>query len=170
MKARFASLIALVSLVAGQANAIVRPGWERPILRAELQQLAAGGAVTNYHLKKSLTMNKQDGFRQPTSFTLVEENQVFCVRAPCPPIKRVRQFRVQSVAKVGCGSVRYTSVEVAPHGLTDFPAAVLNLTDHTTRLCDDYRPYLWEVTVRSPREALRRFGGKPEPVYTIQTN
>jgi len=159
---------AALALVASSAHAIYRPGWERPVLRAELQQLS-GGTVINYHLKKSLTLNKADGSRKAaTSYTLVEEQQVYCIQAPCPPIKRVRQFVIQSSRAVGCGSKKITAVEQAPVGLTDFPAATLTVLDHSARRCDDRQLYTWMITVGSKREAKRFFGGNPEPVYTIQ--
>ncbi len=159
---------AAVALVASSAHAIYRPGWERPVLRAPLNELS-GGTVVNHGLKKSLTLNKADGSRKAaTSYTLIEEQRVFCFRAPCPPVKRVRQFAIQSSREVGCGSRKITAVEQAPAGLTDFPAATLSVVDHSTRRCDDFQPYTWAVTVGSKREATRHFGGNPEPVYTIQ--
>jgi hypothetical protein len=170
VKARLHSLFALVAFIGGSAHGVVIPGWERPSLRAPLDQIGNGGVVINHHLKKSLTQNRRDGARRPTSYTLSEEVQVFCVKAPCPPMRQTRVFRIQSERDAGCGSRQITAVEQAPAGLTDFPAATLKVVDHSKRLCDDFRPYAWEVTVQSRREKLRRFGGNPEPVYTIMSN
>jgi hypothetical protein len=170
VKAHIGSLVALMTWFGSTAHAVYAPNWERPVLRADLQELAANGGVINYSLKKSLTLNKRDGARQATTYTLTEERRVQCFRAPCPPMKHTRTFRIQGPAvEAGCGSRRLTAVEIAPVGLTDFPAGVLTVIDHSTRRCDDFQPYRWRVTLSGRRDGRRTFGGNPEPVYTIMS-
>ena len=50
----------------------------------------------------------------------------------------------------------------------------LRLIDHSTRLCEDYKSYAWEVELHETyefsanRNTVVEFRGNPEPIYTIQ--
>jgi hypothetical protein len=75
-------------------------------------------------------------------------------------------------AKKGdCGSTVYTAKFTEPGA--DTYSYNLSLVDHSTRLCEDYRPYMWEATLT----INGGFGGftqkvnfalNPEPFFTIQ--
>jgi len=79
-------------------------------------------------------MTKQDGAKDATSFVFTEEVRVFCVKAPCPPIKRTVIFEDVKKAPVGCGSFRYTATEkMKPdfhHKLVQ-PRRTIQVVDHT---------------------------------------
>ena len=141
---------------------VVIPGWERPVAKARLKELVNGREIGEGYVKE-LTANRRQGARQTTTFTFVEERKVFCIVAPCPPVPHTSTFRVLTNVKDGCGSRHLIARETntrAPRALT--------VVDHTTRLCEDYRPYQWEVQLSDEQHHVRNFGGKAEPVYTIQ--
>jgi len=111
---------------------------------------------------------------------------IVCVRAPCPQPKPMCQhwtrcwngaqyfanthFRVVRAETIECGSTRYIAIESpgkkGSESQMSYRPAVLSLIDHTTRVCEDYKKYLWEVRVRSGKK-VRRLVGNPEPVFTI---
>lgn len=107
MKSKLSGVLALLSLVtAFSAQAIVRPGWERPILKAEVES-----EVATYPRPMTLTMNKQDGFEFATSFTLKEDTGIRCIMAPCPS-QVTNLFKIQHRDVYRNGLVRYTAIEV----------------------------------------------------------
>lgn len=146
--------------VSSSTFAIVRPGWERPILRAHLTEVKATKPTTQVFY---LTMNKLDGKKQPTSLTFTAEQNIMCITAPCPRPQTNSLYRIGSIKKDSCGSTVYYASEVVNHT----EPAFIELVDHATRLCEDVRPYRWEVKVQGFR-FQRNFVGNPEPVYTIQ--
>lgn len=157
------------------AHAIYRPDWERPILRAELTEFDNDGHELNQGRELTLTMNKRDGKRNPTSFTFVEEQRIYCVMAPCPQPRHTVQFNITNRFKDSCGSTHYNAVEKRHiNALPNLPLRRMEVVDHSTRLCEDYRKYGWDVELNLPLGAMlpafktRTFGGNPEPVYTIQ--
>ena len=161
----------LVTLVTAQfAQADWRPNWERPIFNAMLTELDFLGHEINVGLNKSLTMNKRDGMRDATSFTFAEDAQVFCITAPCPPIRMTTQFKQVQKRPAGCGSVKYTAYEAPVFSNPNqrlMPRRVLEVVDHSNRLCTDYHKYAWEVTLTTPgAHTQRTLFGTPEPVYT----
>lgn len=174
MKKFMFALVAVASFNSATSFAIVRPGWERPILKAEMVELDETGHEISQPGDITLTMNQRDGAPAPTSFTLVEKRKVFCVRAPCPPITSKVQFKIVDKKPAGCGSFEYTARDknALLAGIRPLPVTTLKVVDHTTRLCDDYKKYMWEAKVQttSPtaRYRQRSLFGNPEPVYTIQ--
>ncbi len=63
------SFLAVAGLMIGNiASAVVMPGWERPIMGAELTYISptkpVSGLRANY-----LTLNQRDGAKNPTSLT-----------------------------------------------------------------------------------------------------
>ncbi len=138
------------------------PGWERPVAKARLQELVNGQATGEGYVKE-LTENRRNGGRLVTTYTFFEERKVYCVVAPCPPIPHTSQFRVLTNVQDGCGSRHVIARE------TNSPAPrTLTVVDNSTRRCEDYRPYQWEVKLTDEAHRVRHFGGKPESVYTIQ--
>jgi hypothetical protein len=166
----FLVFAALITSVASQAY--FRPGWERPILKASLIELDQTGHEINIGLDKILTMTKQDGARVVTGFKLVEEVKVMCIKAPCPPIKRTILFDRVKAVKDSCGSIRYTAKQVLPmtQPLT-YGEIALEVHDHTNRICEDYRKYMWDVKLTIPAgnaTQTRRLYGNPKGVITPQ--
>ena len=156
------SIVTLSTLFLNAINAyaIVMPGYERPILTADMKKQAASGHFESAeHIK--LTMTRQDGAEAPTGLTLNIDD-------------RIVHLVIVGRQDAGCGSVSYTAYapeegdSVAGHYFSLF------LTDHTTRTCKDLQPYLWEASIR---EGTGCFGvdgtmdivGNPQGVYTIQS-
>lgn len=175
-KAIWSLALVAVGIQSSAAMAIYRPGWERPVLEAKMIEMDAMGHEIGIGLDKVLTMHQQDGAQHPTMLTLVEEQKVFCVRAPCPPIKQKVEFVLRKPTAAGCGSLRYFGVDkrallfargrVMPAG-----AKTIQLVDHTTRLCDDYKKYTWEAKMTDAGRGgmrVRQLFGNPTPVITIQ--
>lgn len=165
----------IIALAASAAQAVHIPGWERPVYRANLVELDdQNGNVIESHLKKSLTMHKQQGAASATSLTFREEEQVYCITAPCPPITHTTVYRIVGKPEVdGCGTTHYTAYETSPADLMDDrpqvnPPRRLLLADHTTRKCKDLRRYRWELQIDGHREDARFFGGNPSALLTIQ--
>ena len=108
MKSNLLGSLALVALTSFSAFGIVRPGWERPVKTAQLEQIEGDG---RYPRPTELTMNKQDGALNATSFTLVEDTGLRCITTPCPSSKTT-QFRVTQANTLRNGSVRYLATSV----------------------------------------------------------
>lgn len=146
-------LSAMMLLGAVQSQAIVRPGWERPIQTAQL--------TTNSNTIErvmSLTMNRQDGVRQPTSFTALVDTGIRCVTTPCPSTRYV-QFRITNIQRFGA-QVVYTAIEnlVVPPGVVGPIAKFMTVTASHG---------VWSVEVNHfGRTTL--YQGYPQPVATIQ--
>ena len=167
MKYQFGKVfIAVLTLGTVSAFGVYRPGWERPILRAQMMEQDSLGHEVGIGLDKTLTMNRQDGAPQPTSLTFTEEQRVYCVVAPCPPIRHTDQFTITNRRLGSCGSTVYTAVETSNRGRVE--GRTLTLVDHATRVCDDYRPYRWEAQLTAGRRDVRQLFGNPKPVASIQ--
>ncbi|MBI4402574.1 MAG: hypothetical protein HY537_00340 [Deltaproteobacteria bacterium] len=159
----------LISLVVSMlatlsARAVYIPGWERPVKQALLTEFDAMGHEVGIGLEKVLIMNKRDNFPRPTSFTFQEEKQVYCITYPCPRIKQTSTFMVANVISDRCGSTLYIAYET---GFLSLKRRTLEVADHTTRICDDYRGYIWDVSLVGAG-AKRQFGGNPGDVISIQ--
>ncbi len=161
MKKFVAALVAFG--ITSSSFAVIKPGWERPILRAYMKEVGSTKPATNVFI---LTMNKKDSLRgstKPTSFTFTTERNIMCITAPCPRPSVSTQFTIQSVTKDSCGSTVYHARENVGHT----EPTILELVDHSTRLCEDYRPHRWELKLMGFR-FTRNFVGNPEGVITIQ--
>lgn len=172
MKSIFAKLsVAAVMVSALSSHAAILPGFERPVLKADLVELDNQGREENKFLDKSLTMNIRDGRKIATTFTFEEEVQVQCVTTPCYPIKDFKVFKVTGYRIDGCGSAHYRAREVRRSNVPDLAGSVLTVVDHSNRKCKDLRRFEWDVNVKTRlghRVFNREFGGHPRPVYTIQ--
>ena len=137
------TVFVIIAFLSATAFGIWDPSWERPILSADLHEVEDQGTY-------ELTLNQRDGSREPTSFLFVEDG------------KGTTFFKIVKKIPLGCGSHRYLAIEPRRR-----PRRLI-VTDHTERLCDDYREYLWEATLINKRGQRRVFHGNPEPVITIQ--
>ena len=161
--ARFFALVAIVSSVSAQA--IFRPGWERPIEKAMLEAL---DNQVSYPTAEAVTLHQQDGAEMPTMISLEEDTGIRCIMAPCPS-QRTRQFRITDVTQRESGMIVYTAREIL-HPLPNvrMAARVLELIDFRHDVLADTR-FLWSVRVKGPFSLqVRTYGGNPEPVITIQ--
>src|SRR5688572_14741378 len=116
---RLNALVVAVAMIAGvSAQAIYDPNWERPILEAEMKEFDADGHEVAIGQDLILTMHQRDGQKDATMFSLVEEQRIFCVRAPCPQPRFTTKFMVTKVTKVRAGK-KYLAVEklenIPPH-------------------------------------------------------
>lgn len=141
--------------------AVVIPGWERPTLRAEMKEVVKPkpGLTFQYYL----TLNKRDGALHPTSLSFTSEQVIYCVTTPCPRPTTTQNFRIGRIEKDGCGSTVYYASENVNHT----EPAYIQLVDHSTRHCEDYKPYRWEMQITGFR-FQKKLVGNPEGVVTIQ--
>ncbi len=164
-------VIAAIMLGSLSAQGVIRPGWERPIWKAELVELSLQGEDRELNGDfQTLIVHQRDEAKKPTSFSFIEgQNGVRCgVDMRCMPVRIA--FFIYKIMDAGCGSVKYLAREIRrtqPDMLP--PLKRLEVVDHANRLCDDYRPYRWEVGLIQPdaeSDIIRLFGGNPEPVIT----
>ena len=158
--------------VLGNANAVYRMGWERPIMVANLNPVES---LLLYPQAQTLTINRRDGAKQPTSFTLVEDSGIRCIKAPCPSF-RTTMFVIQKVSPSfhNADVVRYEAVEV----LKNIPANVriarrqLNVTESSMELVAAggngfQRRTIWDVEIVTFPSKLREYRGYPTTLATI---
>jgi hypothetical protein len=161
---------------AAQAQAEVkRPGTELAVETAKMEVIKKVGRYADFADEVRLSTVKVVGSKK--QFIAVELSNVTTQY-------RVMKFEIVKKEYIACGSQRLTAVEMnAPLG---GPVTSIELVDHATRLCEDYRPYRWEARLitRSPfrcgpvrptpgvptPRCLNASGsmdlvGKPEPVY-----
>jgi hypothetical protein len=153
----------LVLVTAFSAQAVVRPGWERPIAQARL--IAVDGKLA-YPQPESLTLNRRDGIlKKASSFTLVEDTGVRCFTTPCPS-SVTTQFKIVSIDRDKYNSIVYQAVEVKTLPNTIGPMKrVLTVIDR--RQDNGNYEFGWEVSLRHYGHA-REFRGNPTPVFTAQ--
>jgi len=169
MNRKLSALLVLGAFISIAANATVVGSWERPIKQASMEEIDGEGKTVGVGLDRILTLNKRDGAKKPTTFSFREEVRVYCVTAPCPPITRTTLYRIAKIKVDGCNSTIYTANEILPLNSKKI-AEVLTVADHDARVCEDYKPFLWEATLKLPvaGKPARLLRGNPEPVYTIQ--
>lgn len=174
------------------ASAMVQPGWERPILSAQMKKISAVGHF-NFSRKANLTLTKKDGAINPTGMRL--ELEEYTVTPPIgeptdptfghPPFghpaftARSVKLKINNIETDGCGSTIYYArlmPLVAHPELTDAPTVgarfTITLKDHSTRICTDLQPNLWEAHVREgfgwcgTGDATMDLVGNPREVFT----
>lgn len=131
---------------------------ERPILKASLTK--ADGSVSQA-VKSFLVMNENVETQEISSFTWIDQIAVRCqvaTRCPGGPMGIAARLQVESITTDSCGSMIYKARDTARY----HDAMKIEVTDHATRLCDDYRPYRWEV--RQQVREVREFVGNPYSV------
>lgn len=164
MRTFFGNLVLVAAAVSGvAAHAVVRPGWERPILQARITPIDDS---IKYPVAEHLTLNKQDGAAKPTSFKMVEDTGLRCITTPCPS-HVTTTWRITDVESAGGGSVLYKAVEnLFPRpNVRLMPPRRLQVIDHTRNITERVFTHLWEVKIEG-RGTERSYVGKPAPVYT----
>jgi hypothetical protein len=83
------------------------------------------------------------------------------------PEVKISQFEVKKIESLGCGSFKYTATETPDSDFQNIkmrPLKTLEVIDHTQRVCEDYKKYLWEVRMTVPVSRgsyIRFFAGNP---------
>ena len=145
--------LALVSL---SAHAVFRPGWERPVAKAELEKVSSGRPYPRAEL---LVKNSMDGNPKFVSFALTEDTGIRCIQAPCPS-QVITSFDVIRIVPQPNGGLVYTAVERRHLN----PGAIGPMKRTLTVV---ERNLNWFVTIRH-FGMLDEYRGIVEPVYTIQ--
>ncbi len=156
----------LVLMVTSSAFGIYDPNWERPILGDHDMKIEAAQFGFEDVTQAGLTLTKRDGQTEPTGI-LVNLNDGGAVRSI--------QLTITSIEKdASCGSVRYVA-SLGKQSKSMGARFNVVLEDHTTRVCDDARPGIWEANLREgygwcgTGDATLYLVGNPEPLYTIQS-
>jgi hypothetical protein len=129
---------------------------ERPTLEADLQSVSEDGSPIYYFVPVSfhLVLNKRG--ERPTSFDFTE------VSGPSGNENTEKtHYRVTQRKSLDCGSVLYVAQS------RRFPkrsSSTLSVIDHSSRVCDDLKPAIWEVVEKSSKGGKRYFYGNPRPV------
>lgn len=155
MKKGFLLTFCLLSLNAS-ARPIVK---ESPALRSDLRLVTKDGnpIYTFVYENNVLTQNQ---IKDKVSSFLYERR----TGQPCPPgvycIQGENYYSIQfENVKVGqdrCGSLKYSAVSLDRK-------VSLQVVDHRTRRCDDYKQDRWEITI-SEKGMRRYFRGNPESI------
>lgn len=169
MKALFVAAVAALSLTPS-ANADFVLGRVRPFMRAELTRVEGRFFPTAY----TLSINKEDGKKEPVSFTVAEDTGIRCIQAPCPS-QVTTEFTITEISP-GFHSdvVRYEAIEV----LKNIPANVriaprrLLVTESSMELVKPggngfMRRTMWDVEIRTFPNQVQIYTGQPE--YLLQT-
>jgi hypothetical protein len=177
------TIIALLAISPfSQAFGDIRPGWERPIKKAEMKLVDSQGHFGDAQ-DIDLTLTRRDGKNGPNKLKvtgMVLEytiNSTQGYRDGVDVVTPLREKRVlivdQAPTKDSCGSSIYYG-QLAKQGQNKDVQVRFNvvLVDHSTRICKDFRPYRWEVSVREgygwcgTMDATMELVGNPETVYT----
>lgn len=168
-------LLAISALIVSSLSfGIYNPSWERPILTAPDMVIEQGRFGFKDLDRAGLTLTQRDGSAEPTGIIV----NLSYVRKAEGDSNRTIRLAVTNVSKDACGSKTIvaqlpTSKPTEPRGLYHRFSVVL--TDHSQRLCEDYRPYMWEAKVREgygwcgTMDATMSLYGNPEPVNTIES-
>lgn len=169
------------------ASAMQLPtGTERPLFEISGKNVQIQSQSIEAVKNIELQMMRRDGSKDATSFSFkadffankIADTQSF-------------EFFVTEITHDACGSTIYhastapkapaPNYQILPVEDT-FHVALpkserrvkLRVIDHSTRLCEDYKSYAWEVELHETyefsanRNTVVEFLGNPEPVYTIQ--
>lgn len=153
------------------ADAVIRLGWERPKMRANLE-LVDG---LKFPRALSLTLNQRDEAKEPTTFVMVEDTGIRCVTVPCPS-KATTVFRIERVIPSfhRRDVVRYEAIEILKNIAPNVRLAPRRLfvTESSMELiAPEGQGFqvrtIWEVEVVSFPDKTQVYGGYPELLYTI---
>ncbi|HBQ20922.1 MAG: hypothetical protein A2Z91_08715 [Deltaproteobacteria bacterium GWA2_38_16] len=186
MKKIILTVLTIVFVTTNAGAIVMRPGHERPIFGAAMEKVDAQG---HFELASNifLELTKRDSYRayntDPTGMLLT-----YTVPSVKLSSDESDQFVSQKLVitdkrDVGCGSVQYIA-SLRPEPILHYLPVektremqhrfTVVLIDHSQRVCEDYRPYLWEASVREgygwcgTMDATMEIVGNPERVYTIQ--
>ena len=169
----FVGLFAFTSTV---AFAISQPGYERPLYSAQMEKVNARG---HFELAQNvrLMMTQLDESETPTGLRLSYVNSMLEQFPEATGYSSV-DLTIVETREIGCGSVQHIARLRQPNDHRD---SIYNqhrftvvLIDHTRRICEDYRPYLWEASIREgygwcgTMDATMELRGNPKGVFTIQ--
>ncbi len=153
MKFFIATGIALMSTAAVYATTV----GAAPLSAARLTELSADGREIAPGYEKSLTVlgsSRQD----PQSLILKEE----IPSKDGAPVES--QFVITKKSPAGCGSVKLEAREKTPGTVN----RVIEVVDHTTRVCDDYQPYRWEMILKEEGREPRRLVAPSDDFLSIR--
>ncbi len=167
-------MLAFAGLMIGNlAQAVSIPGWERPIMGAQLHYVVPTKPVPG-RKANHLTLNQRDDSKEPTSFTLQEDTGIRCITAPCPSTRNI-QFTITSIKQVlHSDVVTYEAVEV----LKNIPPHVriarrhLKVTESSLELIGPEgsgfnRRTVWQVEVQPFAAPTDYYYGNPKALLTI---
>ena len=172
---KFSAVLTMGFLVSNFAHAIVVPNWERPISGTKLAP--TGDTMTSHELRAfHLTINKRDGAKAVTSFTMTEDTGIRCITTPCPSSKKT-VFMITNIKPSFHGeSIRYEATEKLVNIRPNVRIAPrkLEVTETSMELVVPggggfMRRTYWEVQVDAFGKPLQTYTGKPKPIATIQT-
>lgn len=167
MKTQLTTLFTTALVLSANAFAVYDPSWERPILTADDMEITSATQAFEKAKKVDLTLTRRDGQKKVTGMVL-------SVDYPHSNKPVVTTLKVDQITKDDCGStVYYAHLPSKPSkGGMDRRFSV-TLTDHAARLCDDYKPFRWEASVREGYgwcgtfDATMSMQGEPQGVITI---
>lgn len=150
------TVFATVATVSAQAD--MRP-WDRPIERAQMKISSAEGTLSKVQYAQITRTNKR------LLVTFNNDQQL--------------AFDILETADAGCGSKKVSAEGVVPARPGHRPVRFfLQLVDHRTRICEDYRPYMWDVRINQIMKSAKFqagvpvgtliLQGTPSPVYSTQ--
>lgn len=176
-KIQFQLLVAFILTVGLEAQAVFLPNVERPRYKTILTEVDEVGQPVQHRSAAKLTHYRRDGQEVNSSFLFEETQRVFCITAPCPPLKTVSRFQVVDYQRDFCGSVEYEAdittfgtLDAANDFLDDVRKARGHVIDHTQRNCKDRIAHNIEVKlVSADGHKVRYFVGNAEPTNIIQS-
>lgn len=115
---------------------------------AELEETDSQGYVLQTFAYVKHTLSEFKSKSQSNRFEF-SDDMASPVSKKVQVFSRIRKFVTE------CGSTRYT-------GRSD--KADMVLIDHSSRLCDDFKPYTWELRILSKRGGTRYFRGNPKEI------
>lgn len=159
------SLFAVAALtVASVASAVFVPGWERPIMGAQLHFVFPAKPIPGSKvLATHLVLNQRDEASEPTSFTLTEDTGIRCITTPCPSSKET-QFNITRVKPTRLGVI-YEAVEVVKNPPANVRIARRTLTVLESDAADRTT---WNVQVKPFAAPADRYTAAPEAIFTAQ--
>ena len=145
----------LVGAAQTQAE-VKRPGTELTVETAQMEITKKLGLYAGFEGDVQLSTLKVVGSKK----------QYILVQLSSPNARyRAMKFEIMKSEFISCGSKRITAQEV--NGPLGAPVNSIELVDHATRLCEDYRPNRWEARLitRSPLRCgpVRPTPGLPTP-------
>lgn len=151
-----AAISAFVGIQAPSAQAVYRPGWERPIADSDMfirQSAPPFERAERLHV----LMAKVDGWMPTTVLTVTIDNQ--------KPLK----FHVGTGKVLDCQHVEYTGQVT----LADGQEAMLKFRDESRNTCPVpmdkiIAPWNLEMKLPGSEKIVLEAYGSPSPIYTIQ--
>lgn len=120
----------LVSVISAASFAVVYdPADEVAVFQASLTQVSGG---VQYPRPMALIMNRNGYSQNASSFTLISDNGIRCIKAPCPSAEK-STFEVTDVRESKSNTLHYTAVEVFRSGAHGRTMHVTDMGTHWQR-------------------------------------